>query len=387
MWIGQIVSAFGDSIYNIALMWWVLDVTGSSVVLGNVFALSVLPRVIIGPIAGVVVDRTSRKWIIVLADLFRGVIIVWMALMALKGTLQIGHLYVIALLISFAGAFFYPAIISSIPNIVSYKYLTRANSLYTTGNQISNVLGPGVGGLLIAIFGAPFVFLINGITYFFSGISEIFISMTSPPSANITIKNTVKDLKEGFHFILRRDYLMKGLITFTALSFFIGPVDLIFAKYIKMDLGYGTKEFGILMTLFSLGIVSGGTFLSISPEIKRKYIPVIWGIVGIGSLLILFTLFPSLWYILILTFKIGFLFALVNILINVFVQKTVPNEKRGRVFAIIGALTNGLLPISLALSGYALNIVSVRILMILIGIFIVFFGLFLYTIPNIKEKI
>ncbi len=83
----------------------------------------------------------------------------------------------------------------------------------------------------------------------------------------------------------------------------------------------------------------------------------------------------------------GFLFALVNILINVFVQKTVPNKKRGRVFAIIGALTNGLLPISLALSGYALNIVSVRTLMILIGIFVVFFGLFLYTIPNIKEKI
>ncbi len=385
LWIGQLVSAFGNAIQYIALMWWVLSVTRSPAILGNVFALAVLPRVVLGPIAGVVVDRVNRKWIIVLADLFRGVIIVWMGLMALKGTLQVWQLYVIALLVASAGAFFDPAVGSSIPNLVSGKHLTRANSLYSMGSQVSNIVGPGVAGLLIAMAGAPVVFLINGLTYFFSGVSEIFISMSSPHLGNITLKSTVEDLKEGFHFIAKQGYMIKMFITFAALNFFMSPIDVILPKYVKSDLGYGAGEFGILMALFSVGFVIGGGILSISPEIKQKYIPIIWGIVGVGGLVAIFTLIPSLWYIYTVSFVIGVLIALVNILINVFIQKIVPDEKRGRVFSVMGTLSGGLQPISLALIGYTLGVISVRMLTIIMGISSAFFGLFLYTIPNIKE--
>ena len=385
LWIGQLVSAFGNAIQYIALMWWVLEVTKSPAVLGNVFALAVLPRVILGPIAGVVVDRVNRKWIIVLADLFRGVIIVWMGLMALKGTLQVWQLYVIALLISFAGAFFDPAIGSSIPNLVADKHLTRANSLYSMGSQASNIVGPGVAGILIAVAGAPLVFLLNGITYFFSGISEMFISMCSSHNGGITLKSTIDDLKEGFYFIVRQGYMIKMFITFAALNFFISPIDVILPKYVKSDLGYGAGEFGILMALFSVGFVVGGGILSISPEIKQKHIPIIWGIVGVSSLVVIFTLIPTLWYIYTISFVMGVLLALVNILINVFIQKVVPDEKRGRVFSVMGTLSGGLQPISLALVGYTLSIISVRMLTIVMGISSAFFGLFLYTIPNIKE--
>src|SRR4030042_2993101 len=118
LWQGQFVSALGDIAYTISLGFWILATTGSTALMGTIMAATMIPRVLIAPFAGVYVDRHSRKLLLIVTDVIRGVVILLIGIAALSNRLEIWMLFIAAIAIGIGTAFFNPAVNSILPDIV-----------------------------------------------------------------------------------------------------------------------------------------------------------------------------------------------------------------------------------------------------------------------------
>lgn len=142
---GQFVSVMGDMIYEIALGFWVLAFTGSPALMGILMATSLLPGVLIAPFAGVVVDRTSRKKLMIIMDLIRGFTIILVAAAALMGILQLWMVFLAGIILGIGGAFFGPAARSVLPQMVPKDKITNLNSLFGVSTTGADILGNSLG--------------------------------------------------------------------------------------------------------------------------------------------------------------------------------------------------------------------------------------------------
>src|SRR6188474_2542677 len=145
LWTGQTTSRLGDSLYRIALSWWVLEKTGSAVAMGTVLILSQIPLLLFLLIGGVVVDRLPRIRIMFISDVLSGLVITFVTVFAWLDLLQIWHIYIASMIFGFVEAFFFPAYQSVIPQITPSDMLTSANSLNGLSARITGIIGPMLG--------------------------------------------------------------------------------------------------------------------------------------------------------------------------------------------------------------------------------------------------
>ena len=158
---GQLVSQVGDKFHMLAVAFMVLKTTGSPAKMGLVLFCSIVPAMVLGIVAGAVLDRYSRKRIIVFADVARGIIVFGMSLLYMADCLSFSLLLLTQVLISVCTAFFDPAIPAMLPQIVKKEGLTRANSKTQLVSGIATIAGPVLGGLTVAWSGYLTAFLIN----------------------------------------------------------------------------------------------------------------------------------------------------------------------------------------------------------------------------------
>ncbi|MCH9015970.1 MAG: MFS transporter, partial [Gemmatimonadetes bacterium] len=185
LWQGQFVSQVGNQAYLIALMFWLLEHTGSVALMGMVLMTSSLPGVLLGPLAGAFVDRHSRKAIIVGSDLARGLAVAVLAITMVTSDsteLIIATLFVVAVVNGVAAAVFNPAVGAAIPDLVPPTSLRGANSLNQMSVQAASFLGLAAGGTLYALFGPVVLFTTDAISFLLSGLSEFFIRLPQKKS-------------------------------------------------------------------------------------------------------------------------------------------------------------------------------------------------------------
>lgn len=159
LWQGQLVSIFGDVVYSIALGFWILAETGSTVLMGSLLAASMLPRILVSPVAGVVVDRFDRRWLMIGMDAIRGAAVVAVGIAAFAGLLQVWMVFAAGIIIGLCGAFFFPAVSSVIPDITARSKVVQANSVFSMLQSGGNIVGNSAGGVLFKVLGAPILFL------------------------------------------------------------------------------------------------------------------------------------------------------------------------------------------------------------------------------------
>ena len=141
LWTGQAVSYIGDQFHFIAIMGLLLyEYNVSSVEVGTLMVSLSAPSLIIGPLAGVYVDRWSRKWVMIVSDIIRGILVI-----LIPFTTSLWQIYLIMFLVSSVSRFFFPAFNSALPNIVPREHLLKANSLSQTTFNASLVVGPALG--------------------------------------------------------------------------------------------------------------------------------------------------------------------------------------------------------------------------------------------------
>lgn len=351
LWQGQLVSALGDSIYEIALTFWILYKTGSPGLMGALMATALLPKVLISPFAGVIVDRTDRRKMILLMDFIRGLCITFVGIAAIFGFLEIWMAFVAGIILGTCAAFFNPAVTSTIPDVVPSSQIVQASANLSMVRAISQILGPSSGGVLFHLVGAPILFLCNGISYIVSFILTIFMKI--PKSTNQDQKyNFWNDMKDGVTYI----WNMKGLrdlIVLAGISNFFSTISIVLlAPMFKNSANLGEVKYGIAIAIFTLGMLAGMVYTSVF-RIKPENKSMVLTISGILSGLFFSTAVMMNGFALMtsLLFIGGVFSAIVNVLIESTIQLTVIQEMRGKVSSIKGTLTMGLAPVGMLIGG------------------------------------
>lgn len=361
LWQSSFVSTFGDAVYYIALGFFILKKTDSTVLMGMVEAVAALPSLVVSPFAGVLLDSLDRKRVLVLMDFARGALMTALSVLAFSNLLNIPEIFAASVLLGIGGSVFRPGVNASIPDIAAQMDLSRVNSFLSIASMGSNALGNVLGGFLFELLGAPVLFLFNGISYFISGLLIGFVH--SPANGNMRIlsaENYFSDLKEGFRFTWEQRGLRQLLSLAAVINFFVALATVLFLPLFERSSSLGAGKYGFVMAFYMIGTALGYivfSFISIKLE-KKTAAFLISAFVSCASLLIginqrIFMLMPPLFLL------GGFFNSIINIIFISTVQENSPAGMRGKTMAFVNMTTQGLTPFALALGGAAAQYVTV----------------------------
>ncbi len=361
LWQGQFVSQMGNQAFVIAMAFWIKHATGSASLMGLVMMVGQLPSVILAPVAGVVADRLPRKRIIIVCDILRG-----LAVLALAGFMYVAPdrtdsivaaLFICITFLSILGSFFRPAISAAIPDLVPPERLSAANSMNQASMQLSTLIGQGAGGVLFRVLGAPLLFLIDGITYLVSAVSESFIDIPFRPpqdsnSAETRYRRYRRQVIEGLRYIWGRSGLRTLVFAAAILNFFLVPILVLMPFYVEDFLRSTPDWYGFIVAGFGAGALLGYLWagaVRVSGQLRSTLM--LMSLTAQAVLLGSLGLTDSRFVALAVLIATGVLNGFLNINIATIVQLTAPTEIRGRVFSLLSMVTGGLAPLAMGLSG------------------------------------
>ncbi len=374
LWQGQLISALGDVAYEIALGFWVLAVTGSTGLMGALMAASTVPRVLLSPFAGVFVDRRDRKWLMVAADAIRGVVVLGVAVGIFLGYERIWMVFLAGIVIGLCSSIFNPAVSSVIPDIVDKEKLQKANSWFSMIHSGSGVLGNAAGGLMFSVLGAPLMFLINGLSYLFSGAAETVLKIPQRHQRTGN-SNYRSDLKSGFLFVWRNHGLRSLMLTAACLNFFLVMSFTLVLPLFQRSEALGPVRYGVTMAVFSGAMLISMVFTASVPiPPKRRLTAFSLSMIAFVVSLITFSLLPGFTLMPVTVAIAGFCVSIVNVMISTVLQLAIPAEHRGKVFGLLEMLSSGLAPVGMALGGVLGEFLPLRWVisgsLVLMGLFI-----------------
>jgi MFS transporter, DHA3 family, macrolide efflux protein len=384
---GQLISIFGDTVYDMALRFWILAKTGSIVLMGVLMATAVLPKIFISPFAGTFIDRHDRKKILIITDLISGITILLIGIATMIGFIQIWMILVAGIIVGTCGCFFNPTINSSIPDVVPKSKLLKANSAFSSISTINDMAGYAFGGFLVEIIGAPILFIFNGVSFLFSATSEYFVKI---PQIESPLKklNFIEDMKTGIRFVNNTKGLKYLYVTISFLNFCAAMSMTLTLPLFKMHKQLGLGLYGISMAINTFGMFVGFTLLSVI-QVKKdiKFCIFIMSGIIISITMLLYSMTLNFYLIAILFFVDGACLAVMGSLIQSSMQNCVPSNMRSKVFAFRNTLSAALMPLGMILSGILAERIKMNI--IIFADYIVFLMLFIYLsfLASVKEII
>lgn len=397
--LGQIISLFGNSIQRFSMSLYLLQFTGSTATFANILAISTIPYIIFAPIAGKLSDSVSKKKIMVYLDSFCAILIGGYAFVLLRekdSTLIIG---VVMFMLSICYTLYGPAVTASIPQMVEEDKLTSANGIINQVNSIVNFLGPILAGILYGLLGIKLIVIINAISFLISAIIELFIDIKDIEknkekvfSMNFINKSFI-DMKDSFVYLKNKKKIILGIIaSYAFCNIFLVPILSIVSPYfINIFLNLSSKVYGIVEAICVLGMILGGFFISIKPnlfsikKVHYTYYPMILGV----TIMTILGFIKLNNYIMagIFAFSgmlIMFSLALSNVLTLTFIQKEVPLNMLGRVSAFSTAIATISVAPGQLLFGQVID-KKVPLGIIFIVALILNFGLILFNKWNVKN--
>lgn len=361
LWQGQLVSQLGTQAFAVGMMFWLKRATGSATAMGMIMMVSTLPLVLLGPLGGTVADRYSRRGIIIWSDVASGVaVLVLAAVMFLRPNatpLLVGWLFAVALLGGVVRAFFSPAISAAIPAIVPRSRVASANSLSEGSGRFASLVGQAAGGVLFRVLGAPVLFLVDGLTYLFSALSEMFIDIPQDiPEGGLgwrdTARQVVSDLREGLAHIRSCRGLPDLMAIAAVFNFFAMPFIVLLPFFVEDDLGARPDWYGYLLAALGAGALAGYVFAgSVTVPRRVRATLMLMSLAGLGAALVGSGSVDSTAGALAWMTFAGLCEGYFSVMGITLLQVNTPDALRGRVFGVLHTLVRGLAPIAMGLTG------------------------------------
>ncbi len=362
LWQGQLVSQLGNQAFALAMMYWLMETTGSASLMGLLMMVSLLPGVVIGPFGGALVDRHSRLGIIIISDLVRGVAVVLLAGAVFANPrdsrLIVGLLFAVGLLGGLVNAAFQPAIAAAIPELVPSEKLAAANALNQFSVQASMLLGQAAGGLLYRLLGAARLFFIDGATFLFAAVSSSFIRLSRKATreertARQVLAAYVRDTADGIRYVRSRSGMLSFLVVAAGINFFAMPVIVLLPFYVADRLLRDSAWYGFLLAALGAGSLLGYLLVgSISIAGRRRPLIITSALLGTALLLAMAGPVRNPFLALALFACVGTCMGAVNIFVLTLIQITTPDEMRGRTTALVIALSGAATPFGMVLGGF-----------------------------------
>lgn len=332
-------------------MWWVLEVTGSTTAMATVTVFTLVPTLVIGPLAGVYVDRLDRRVLLLASKLAQAGLMLVPGLLLSAARLEVWHTYLVAAGLSAAMAFMLPATTASLPSLVSAERLVRANSLMQLAVGLSGVIGPALGGVSVAAVGEAGTMYINAATFLLAGTCIGLARWPSPRVGGGAGASVFRELVEGVVFIRRQVVLLGAVLLTCVLNFLVTPLGLLMPVVARDFLGGGPAVYGTLGASFSLGTVGGAAFMGLRGAVSGKGRVILFTVAASGLAMAGFGLSPALPAAVVNLAVMGVFIGVANVLFATALQALVPDDRRGRVMASLSTFNQGLRPLALMLVG------------------------------------
>jgi MFS family permease len=267
LFVGQATSAFGDRLVPIALAFAVLDLTGSASDLGYVLAAETVPMVLLVAVAGVWADRLPRQLVMLGSDVVRMAAQGTTAVLLLTHEARLWQLLVLQAVYGAANAFFAPAVIGLVPAAAGAGRLQQANALMSLSRSTVGIVGPAIGGTLVALINPGAALAIDAGTF---AVSAICLALLRMPRVDREKARgpVLAELREGWHEIRSRSWLLTMIVYFGFFNLAAYPAFFVLGPYVaKHSLG-GASAWAIILTAGAVGSVVGG-LLSLRARPRR----------------------------------------------------------------------------------------------------------------------
>lgn len=367
--IGQIISLFGNAVQRFSMSLYLLHFTGSTAAFAKILAISTIPYIIFAPIAGRLSDKINKKKIMIYLDLFCAALIGGYALILLNRMDSEFVVGAVMFILSICYTLYGPAVTSSIPQIVNEDRLTSANGIINQVGSAVNFVGPILAGVLYGLVGIKFIVIINAVSFLMSAILELFLDIPDAESKTNNVigkdklsddynssdrllsfefvKNSFIDMKNTFMHLMNENKIILGIIVSYALgNIFLVPILSIVAPYfINIYLGLPSEIYGIVEGICVLGMICGGFWISIKPEmfsmkkVHYTYVPMILG-VALMSVIVFLKInnYAMAGLFSLSGMAIMMSLSLSNVLTLTFIQKEISMDMLGSVSALSTAV-------------------------------------------------
>ena len=384
LWAGQFVSQMGDRLAMVAFPWFVYQSTGSALGTGAVFALYTLPYVLFGAFAGVVIDRFNKRAVMIAADVARGALVLIVPYVA---TRSLPAVYVLSFLVASASVFFDPCKLAILPDLVSRDRLMRANSLLSTGENLTEIVGYSLAGFILAYVSIATAFRIDAVTFAVSAAALMLMRYQAPvrAAAERTARAFWRELREGLSFLGHHRALLANTIMVVAFVAGLGasyPLTFLLAVDV---LDAGTKAFGVFEAVIGVGFLVGSLALATLATRVPKGLAMAIGWTAMGVSLVLVAATSGVWQACIPFAVFGLANAVALIALDTWLQDVVPEGLRGRVFGARFTLTQGTYALSVLVGGALAGIFDVRALLIVAGVLMAIPGISALFVRDIRD--
>lgn len=389
IWSGQVLSWVGSRIAMFALIWWLTAKTGSAAVLASATMVSMLPEIVLGPIAGVYVDRWNRRLTMIVADGGIALVSLGLAYLFWSGDVQIWHIYVAMVARSLGGMFHWPAMQSSTALMVPKKHLARVSGLNQAMGGALNIIGPALGALVLEVAEIHHALLIDVTTAALAITPLLFVAVPQPERQDRTGQDARPsiwaDLGDGARYVFH----WRGLVILTGMVMLfkiaLTPAFSLLPLLVKEHFDGGAPQLATLESAFGVGIIAGGLLLSVWGGFKRRILTTMMGVTIFGSMLGVLGLLPMSWFnaAIPVVFAVGVGGALCDGPLFAVLQGTVAPDMQGRVLMLLGSLFNLTSPVGLAIAGPVTEGIGIQVWYVVAGVLCALMGLWGFFIPAI----
>jgi MFS family permease len=352
VWFGQLVSTLGSGLTGFALGVWIYQETGSTTLFALNLLAYTLPNLLVSPIAGAMVDRFDRRWMMVLSDAGAGLSTLAIALLWYAGSLELWHVYIATAFNAAFGTFQWPAYSAATTLLVPKAHLGRAGGMVQIGEAISQLAAPALAGALLVNIGLPGVVIIDFATFLLAIATLLLVSFPKPPvsaESQASKGSLLQEAAFGWRYILARSGLAGLLIVFAATNLLNGLSNPLLTP---MILEMTTPDvFGYLVSIAATGMLAGTLVMSVWGGPKRRIHGVLGFLIVSGIFFMLIGLRPSLPLMTAAGFGMFFTGPIINGSSQAIWQSKVAPDIQGRVFSVRRMIAWSTMPLSYIIAG------------------------------------
>jgi Transmembrane secretion effector len=352
-WAGSTVSLLGDGIYFVAIAWQVYTLSNTPTALASIGVAWTLPQLGGLLFAGAISDRLDRRRVMVAANAISGIAIGAVAVLGMAGLLVLWQLWILVALYGVGVALFVPASGAFLPEIVPDELLAQANALRQLVRPLTmRLVGPAVGGVLVAFAGAGGAFLVDSLS-FFVAFAAIALVRPRPARAAVAARDSLsREITAGVRYVGSESWLWISLLAAAGwLLVYVGPLEVLLPFLVKNETGSGARGLGLVFAAGGLGAMVFAAVVG-RTGLPRRALVLMYALWSLSMFaLAALALAHSLWHAMLASFFIFGLLSTGEIAWQTLLQRRVPNHILGRVASVDWFVSTALVPVSFALTG------------------------------------
>ena len=366
--LGNTISLIGFGFNLVGVSWLVLEVTGSELALGKLMAMATVPGVILALFAGIIIDKVNRKWLLVVLDLFRMLVVGTFVILLVQDRFSMTALFITVLLMGTGSSLFWPTAQAFVQELVSAKDYFHANALLSASYQAGSILGAGIGGVVVHFYGVPTALAFNSLTHL---ISALLIS-AAPFRRQVVhqdVESIWQSMSKGFiYFKEKIGVLILGFTTILADVAIWGALSVLTITISKEVFLAGSWGYGLMEGFYGVGALISTIAVGYMTQFLGRGRALLLCYVVAGVMCLLAPISISIYLAGGAYFFMGLHNNAARICIRTIFMEQIPNKIMGRVQTILGVYTRLLVVASALSAGWITENLSVNTGMIFTGI-------------------